>query len=159
MKWGKCRPYFLFGAIPLALFAVLTFLMPDFNSDTKAIVYAFITFNLVSTGYTIVNTPLSAILPSLTDDKNERNILVTFRMIMAAIGSFCVTTFATPLINSFGGNDNKYSYAITIGIFSIIAVILFFFAFANTRESVKSIKSQKVTFRQQGFFHHLTALL
>lgn len=147
-KWGKCRPYFLFGAIPLALFAVLTFLMPDFNSDTKAIVYAFITFNLVSTGYTIVNTPLSAILPSLTDDKNERNILVTFRMIMAAIGSFCVTTFATPLINSFGGNDNKYSYAITIGIFSIIAAILFFFAFANTRESVKSINSQKVTFRQ-----------
>lgn len=147
-KWGKCRPYFLFGAIPLALFAVLTFLMPDFNSDTKAIVYAFITFNLVSTGYTIVNTPLSAILPSLTDDKNERNILVTFRMIMAAIGSFCVTTFATPLINSFGGNDNKYSYAITIGIFSIIAVILFFFAFANTRESVKSINSQKVTFKQ-----------
>lgn len=147
-KWGKCRPYFLFGAIPLALFAVITFLMPDFNSDTKAIVYAFVTFNLVSTGYTIVNTPLSAILPSLTDDKHERNILVTFRMIMAAIGSFCVTTFATPLINNFGGNSSPYSYAITIGIFSVIAVVLFFFAFSNTRESVKSINSQKVTFRQ-----------
>lgn len=147
-KWGKCRPYFLFGAIPLGLFAVLTFLVPDFNDDTKSIVYAFITFNLVSTGYTIVNTPLSAILPSLTDDKNERNILVTFRMIMAAIGSFCVTTFATPLINSFGGNSNKYSYAITMGIFSIISIILFFFAFSNTRESVKSVNSPKVTFLQ-----------
>lgn len=147
-KWGKCRPYFLFGAIPLGLFAVLTFLAPDFNNDTKAIVYAFITFNLVSTAYTIVNTPLSAILPSLTDDKNERNILVTFRMIMAAVGSFCVTTFATPLINTFGGNSSKWSYAITIAIFSVIATILFFFAFTNTRESVKSVNAEKVTFRQ-----------
>lgn len=147
-KWGKCRPYFLFGAIPLAVMAVLTFTMPNFDSQTKAIIYAFVTFNLVSTGYTVVNTPLSAILPSLSDDRNERNILVTFRMIMAAIGSFCVTTFATPMINEFGGNSNKYSYAITIGIFSVLAVFLFFFAFANTRESVKSVNSEKVTFRQ-----------
>ena len=147
-KWGKCRPYFLFGAIPLALFAVLTFLIPDFGNDTNAIIYAFVTFNLVSTGYTIVNTPLSAILPSLTDDKHERNILVTFRMIMAAIGSFCVTTFATPLINGFGGNSNPYSYAKTIGIFSVVAVVLFFFAFANTKESVKSVEAEKVTVRQ-----------
>ncbi len=147
-KWGKCRPYFLLGAIPLALFAVLTFIIPDFGNDTNAIIYAFVTFNLVSTGYTVVNTPLSAILPSLTDDKYERNILVTFRMIMAAIGSFCVTTFATPLINGFGGNSNPYSYAITIGIFSLVAVVLFFFAFANTEESVKSVQSEKVTVRQ-----------
>ena len=147
-KWGKCRPYFLFGAVPLAVFAILTFYMPNFDSDVKMVIYAFITFNLVSTGYTRVNTPLSAILPSLTDDANERNILVTFRMIMAAIGSFCVTTFATPLINRFGGNDNPHSYTYTIGIFSVIAVLLFFFAFANTRESVESVKSEKVTFRQ-----------
>ena len=147
-RWGKCRPYFLFGAIPLALFAVLTFLVPDFSSETKSIIYAFITFNLVSTGYTIVNTPLSAILPSLTNDKNERNILVTFRMVMAAVGSFCVTTFATPMINSFGGNNNKYSYALTIGVFSVVAVVLFFVAFSNTRESAESVKSEKVSFRQ-----------
>lgn len=147
-KWGKCRPYFLFGAIPLACFAVLTFFIPDFGNVTNTIVYAFVTFNLVSTGYTIVNTPLSAILPSLTDDKQERNILVTFRMVMAAIGSFCVTTFATPLINHFGGNQNPYSYAWTIGAFSVIAVVLFFFAFANTKESVKSMQAEKVTVRQ-----------
>ena len=147
-KWGKCRPYFLFGAIPLAFFAIITFYMPNFDSNMKKVIYAFVTFNLVSTGYTIVNTPLSAILPSLTHDMHERNVLVTFRMIMAAIGSFCVTTFATPLINGFGGNSNPYSYAKTIGIFSVVAVVLFFFAFANTKESVKSVEAEKVTVRQ-----------
>lgn len=147
-KWGKCRPYFLFGALPLALFAMLTFFVPDFGSETNAIIYAFITFNLVSTGYTIVNTPLSAILPSLTDSEKERSILVTFRMVMAAVGSFCVTTFASPLINSFGGEKSKYSYALTMGVFSIVAIVLFVFAFANTKESEKSIKSEKVSFKQ-----------
>lgn len=147
-RWGKCRPYFLFGAIPLALFAVVTFFMPEFDSDLKKVIYAFITFNLVSTGYTIVNTPLSAILPSLTDDMHERNVLVTFRMIMAAIGGFCVTTFATPIINRFGGNSNTKSYCYTMVIFSIFAMILFFFAFMNTKESVASVKAEKVTFKQ-----------
>lgn len=147
-RWGKCRPYLLFGALPLGIFAIMTFYMPQFDSPIKAVIYAFITFNLVSTGYTVVNTPLSAILPSLTDDKNERNVLVTFRMIMAAIGSFCVTTLATPMINRFGGNTNPNSYAYTIAIFSVVAAILFIFSFFNTRESVKSVESEKVTFRQ-----------
>lgn len=147
-RWGKCRPYLLFGAIPLGVFAVMTFSIPEFNNPVMTVVYAFITFNLVSTGYTIVNTPLSAILPSLTEDKNERNVLVTFRMVMAAIGSFCVTTFATPMINSFGGNTGSHSYAYTVGIFSVVAALLFIFSFFNTRESVRSVNSQKVTLKE-----------
>lgn len=147
-RWGKCRPYFLFGAIPLAFFAIITFYMPNFDSNMKKVIYAFVTFNLVSTGYTIVNTPLSAILPSLTHDMHERNVLVTFRMIMAAIGGFCVTTFATPIINRFGGNSNADSYCYTMIVFAVIAVVLFLFAFMNTKESAESVKAEKVTFRQ-----------
>ncbi len=145
-KSGKCRPYFIIGAFPLALFAVLTFCLPSMVSNNKVlqIVLAFITFNLVSTCYTVVNTPLSAILPSLSADEKERNILVTFRMVMAAAGSFCVTYFALPLINRFGGEKDLFSYAWTIGIFSIAAVALLFFAFGNTREVVKPIKEEKI---------------
>ena len=146
LKSGKCRPYFLIGALPLAFFAVLTFLLPSFVSNDKVlmILFAFITFNLVSTCYTIVNTPLSAILPSLSSDQKERNVLVTFRMVMAAVGSFCVTFFALPLINSFGGKKDLFSYAWAVGIFSIGAVLLLVFSYANTREVVKPIKEDKI---------------
>lgn len=145
-KSGKCRPYFLIGAIPLALFAVLTFSLPSMVSNNKVlmITMAFITFNMVSTCYTVVNTPLSAILPSLSSDPGERNVLVTFRMVMAAIGSFCVTFFALPLINHFGGKTDLYSYAWAAGIFSIGAVILLAFSYFNTREVVKPIKEEKI---------------
>ena len=146
LKSGKCRPYFVIGALPLALFAVLAFLLPSFVSNNKVLIilFAFITFNLVSTCYTIVNTPLSAILPSLSADQKERNVLVTFRMVMAAMGSFCVTFFALPLINNFGGKKDLYSYAWTIGIFSIGAILLLVFSYANTREIVKPIKEEKI---------------
>lgn len=145
-KSGKCRPYFLIGAVPLALTAVLTFCVPSMVSNNKVlmIVMAFITFNLVSTCYTVVNTPLSAILPSLSSDQKERNVLVTFRMVMAAIGSFCVTFFALPLINTFGGTKDQYAYAWTIGVFAIGAVALLVFSYGNTREVVKPIKQEKI---------------
>lgn len=148
MKAGKCRPYFLIGALPLALFAILTFSVPKFNNDTLTFIYAFITFNCVSTAYTIVNTPLSSILPSLSADGNERNVLVTFRMVMAAVGSMAVTTCATPIINIFGGNSNPFSYAITAAIFAAVAVLLLVFSFCNTREVVKPKNPEKITFRK-----------
>lgn len=145
-KSGKCRPYFIIGAVPLALFGVLTFTLPSLVSNNKMlmIALAFVTFNLVSTCYTVVNTPLSAILPSLSSDQKERNILVTFRMVLAAVGSFCVTVFAPILINLFGGKTDKFAHAWTAGIFGIGAVIMLFVAFANTREVVKPIHEEKV---------------
>lgn len=146
-RWGKCRPFLLFGAIPLAITAVLTFYIPEFDSMTKKIVYAFIAFNLVSTAYTVVNTPLSALLASISDDEHERNVLVTFRMVMAAIGSFCVTTFASPLISKFGGNSSASSYGLTVAVFSFVAILLLLFSFSSTRESQRSIESAKVSFK------------
>lgn len=148
-KSGKCRPYFIIGAIPLALFGILTFTLPSLVSNNKVLVIAlaFVTFNLVSTCYTVVNTPLSAILPSLSSDQKERNVLVTYRMVMAAIGSFCVTVFAPILINAFGGKTDKFAHAWTAGIFGVGAVIMLFVAFANTREVVKPIHEEKVKFK------------
>ena len=119
-KSGKCRPYFIIGAVPLALFGVLTFTLPSLVSNNKMlmIALAFVTFNLVSTCYTVVNTPL--------------------------VGSFCVTVFAPILINLFGGKTDKFAHAWTAGIFGIGAVIMLFVAFANTREVVKPIHEEKV---------------
>lgn len=36
-RWGQGRPYFLIGALPFAIFTVLTFIVPDFNMTGKII--------------------------------------------------------------------------------------------------------------------------
>src|SRR5512141_2272946 len=42
-RWGKFRPYILWGALPLAISAVLAFSTPAFGPTGK-IVYAYVTF-------------------------------------------------------------------------------------------------------------------
>ena len=110
-KSGKCRPYFVIGALPLALFAVLAFLLPSFVSNNKVLIilFAFITFNLVSTCYTIVNTPLSAILPSLSADQKERNVLVySGACNLTKYG--CRSAHNSVLLQDYGQKEVGYPY-------------------------------------------------
>ena len=79
-KWGQGRPYFVIGAIPFAVFTVLTFFVPDFGSTGK-LIWAYVTYCLLCTAYTVVNIPLNTIVPRLTSDIHERDILVSTRMI------------------------------------------------------------------------------
>lgn len=77
-RWGKSRPWFLFGAVPFAVAALLAFSVPDISPDGK-LVYAYVTYIFLSFMYTVVNIPLASILPTLTDDMNERTVLATWR--------------------------------------------------------------------------------
>ena len=59
-RWGKFRPYILFGAIPYAVLAVLTFTTPNFG-ETGKILYAGATYILLMTAYAAINLPYSAL--------------------------------------------------------------------------------------------------
>ena len=55
-KWGRFRPYILFGAPFLGLFSVLTFTAP-FGNGTAGIVWASFTYIGAGMLYTLVNIP------------------------------------------------------------------------------------------------------
>ena len=94
-KWGQGRPYFVVGAVPFAVFTVLTFIVPDLSEGGK-LVWAYVTYCLLCTAYTVVNIPLNTIVPRLSADPNERNILVTTRMVCALLGTAIVMSITTP---------------------------------------------------------------
>lgn len=96
-KWGQGRPYFVIGAIPFAVFTVLTFIVPDLSEGGK-LVWAYVTYCLLCTAYTVVNIPLNTIVPRLSADPNERNILVTTRMVCALLGTAIVMSITTPFV-------------------------------------------------------------
>ncbi len=89
----KSRPWFLFGAVPFAVAALLAFSVPDISPDGK-LVYAYVTYIFLSFMYTVVNIPLASILPTLTDDMNERTVLATWRKFFAFMGSTIVSATA-----------------------------------------------------------------
>ena len=60
-RWGKFRPYILFGAIPYGICGYLMFAGPDLSTNGK-ILYAFITYALMLTSYSVINVPYSSLL-------------------------------------------------------------------------------------------------
>lgn len=143
-KWGQGRPYFLLGAVPFALFTFLTFYIPDLGSTGK-VVWAYVTYCLLCTAYTVVNIPLNTIVPRLTSDVHERDILVSTRMVCAMAGTAIVMSITAPLVKFFGKGNEARGYLITMTIYGIVAMLIFFVTFASTEEVVPPSVTQKHT--------------
>jgi len=103
-RWGKFRPYLLFGAIPYAILAVLTFTTPDFGEAGK-VMYAAVTYILLMTAYAFINLPYSSLGAVMTSDTYERAGLNTYRFIAGFAGQFIVTGLALFPASYFGGGD------------------------------------------------------
>jgi GPH family glycoside/pentoside/hexuronide:cation symporter len=103
-RWGKFRPFLLFGAIPYAILAVLTFTTPNFGEAGK-IIYAAVTYILLMTAYAFINLPYSSLGAVMTSDTYERAGLNTYRFIAGFGGQFIVTGLALTLAIYFGGGD------------------------------------------------------
>lgn len=134
-RWGQGRPYFLFGAVPFALFTFLTFYIPNVG-DTGKLIWAYITYFLLCTAYTVVNIPLNTIVPRLTSDIHERNCLVSTGMICAMLGTAIVMSVTAPLVEYFGQGNEAKGYLITMTVYGILAMLIFFVTFASTKEVV-----------------------
>ncbi|MCM3022317.1 MFS transporter [Bacillus ginsengihumi] len=140
-KWGKSRPYWLWLSVPFGLMVFLSFLAPDVSPSAK-VVYALITYILAGIVYTGIGTPITAILPNLTNNSTERVRLNSWRSNGGMIGYLITASFTLPLVSFFGNGKNVLGFRITVGIYAVVALALLLFAFAGTKEiNTKSIKS------------------
>jgi sugar (glycoside-pentoside-hexuronide) transporter len=143
-KWGKSRPYFLWGAIPFAVFAVATFYVPDFGPQGR-LIWAYATYTGLSLMYTMVNIPLASILPSLTDNAYERTVLATTRMVFSFLGATLISTVAMPMIDALGDGNKASGYFTTMAIWAVVAALLFLFSFKNVEERVEVVQVKRVS--------------
>jgi len=56
-RWGRRRPYLLFGALPLALTMWLFFTNPGIENQLWLGIWAAVALCLLNTAYTVVNIP------------------------------------------------------------------------------------------------------
>ena len=145
--WGKIRPYILFGAIPYAVLAILTFTTPDFGELGK-ILYAGATYVLLMTAYAAINLPYSALGAVMTNDTYERAGLNTYRFIAGFSGQFIVTGLALTLAEFFGHGDKARGFQYTVFMFAILSLIFFFITFKTTKERVQPPKAQKNSLKE-----------
>ena len=167
-RWGKFRPFLLFGCVPFALFAFLAFFGPSLQGNAL-IAYILPMFVGLRIVYAVVNIPYSSLGAVMTDDSIERAGLNSYRFVAANIGQLIVSGFALYIVYFLGSQATGMDYAIMaddaarkafdntalvdetyiigfrylVGIFSCVGIILFLISFATTQERVSPPKRQE----------------
>lgn len=147
-KWGKFRPYLLWFAIPFGVVGTMMFITPSVSTAWK-LVYAYVTYSLMMMVYSMINVPYASLLGVMTPDVKDRNILSSFRMIFAFIGSFVALILIEPLVSFFSSSTSSVQTGWTLGVMviALLCVLFFLGCFVLTRERVKPIKSEKVSLK------------
>jgi glycoside/pentoside/hexuronide:cation symporter, GPH family len=146
-KWGKFRPYLLYGCIPLAIAGFLTFTVPNFGDHGKQI-WAVITFNALMLIYTTVNIPYTAMLGVMSPNPAERTSLSSIKFVGAFAAGIIVNATLLPMSRVggwLGATTVQHGWQMTFLIYGIAAVSCFLVVFLNTKERVLPPKAQKTS--------------
>jgi GPH family glycoside/pentoside/hexuronide:cation symporter len=141
-RWGKFRPYLMWGALPLAGAAVLTYTTPDLSHGGKTI-WAYATYLLMMVCYTCVNIPYNALSGVMSGDPQQRSSINGLRFIFAFAGSTLVTAATPMLVATLGAGDARRGWQLTMIVWGLAAACLFAVTFFNTRERIAPPPGQK----------------
>jgi GPH family glycoside/pentoside/hexuronide:cation symporter len=143
-RWGKFRPYILWGALPFGVLAWVLFANPALSGSGK-LLYAYVTYTLMLVVYAFVNTPYGALMGVMSPSSEDRTSLNSYRFACAFLGAFLIGGFVPDLkawLTPAGGSPAD-GFRNTMAIFAVLSVGMFLFTFWNTRERVTAPPQQK----------------
>jgi len=143
LRWGKFRPFLLFGFVPLVL-AVAVFHVPDVEPSLK-LFYAYCTYFLVCLAYSLVNVPYGCLVGAMTQDPRERARLAGARTIGGLSVGATLGFFVAPLLG--GGGDIQQIFTVLTLVFAILGSGLYVFTGVACREQVAG-SVPRITWRQ-----------
>ena len=149
-RWGRYRPWFLYGSIPLAISAVLMFVKwPGFGSEPGSVgvsVYAAVTYVLFGMCYTVIQIPYGSLASVVTLDEKERSKLSVWRSVGAALGSMPVMIIGMVAFKAAQGTPREADYdagvdyltlIIGVAVMAVVALAMLLIAFFGNKERVK----------------------
>jgi GPH family glycoside/pentoside/hexuronide:cation symporter len=132
-RWGRRRPYLLFGALPFALAFVLMWWRPPFTASLALAAYYGLAYLLFDTAATLVYMPYYALTPELSSDYDERTSITSYRMFYSILASLIAFTVPLLLIGSFRP-ENASRVFYTGLLFGVVSALPLFLVFIGTRE-------------------------
>jgi glucuronide carrier protein len=134
-RWGKFRPYLLFGPVPLLALLVAMFSIPGGLGEGGKLAWAFVTYALFSLAYSFVNIPYGSLAAAMTQEPDARAKLSSARAVSAGVTILLIAAAVSPQIE--GSGDLQRSLTITTVIFAAIGLVLYLWCFATSREAVQ----------------------
>ncbi len=133
-RWGRRRPYLLFGAIPMLLAMWFFFTKPGFSGSLALTIWATLALMLLNTAATVINIPYSSLTPELSDDYHERTSLNGYRFGCAIFGTILGAAAVQPLVDIFPTKARGFSMmGLILGTVMLITTLL---TFCGTKEKV-----------------------
>ena len=147
-RWGKFRPWILWGAVPYGVLGFIMFAMPDL-ADSGKLAYAYVTYTLMLVAYAAINTPYGALMGVMSPSSEDRTSLSSYRFACAFLGALLIGWLVPGMKNAlaFGGAP-EVGFRNTMAIFAVLSIGMFIYTFLNTKERVVPPPSQQGSLRQ-----------
>lgn len=133
-RFGKSRPWSLFGAVVTTIGLILVFHTPLSLGAGGRLAYAAVTYTLYSSiGLTCLNIPEFTILPALTTEAKERTVLATCRQVFSNIINFSATYLCAGLLALFAATSGQ-GYPRVATVIALIVLTCELIAIAMVKE-------------------------
>lgn len=142
-RWGRRRPWLLFGALPFALTFILLWIKPSFATNHTALLIFYAAVYLIyEASATTVYMPYFALTPELTQDYDERTQLTSFRMMFNIIGGLVAYTLPMMVIGSMVP-ENTNRVVLMGAIFGAVAALPYLLVFFGVRENKEYMQQEQ----------------
>lgn len=110
-KWGKCRPYMKWMALPIALMTAICFLpwYPNTDGGFAALSIMYIVWGMV---YTVADVPYWGLSTAMSNDTYRRGNLLTIARLFCTAGAGIITVFTPIITQALTASDNAIVTAI-----------------------------------------------
>ncbi len=132
-RWGRRRPFLLFGALPYGLIFAFLWWKPPLESQLALVIFYTLMFVLYDAAGTFVSMPYFSLTPELTEDYDERTSLTGYRMFFSIVGG--LISFVVPMMIIGKMSPENAGNVFRMGlIFGLASAIPLYFVFFGTRE-------------------------
>jgi GPH family glycoside/pentoside/hexuronide:cation symporter len=132
-RWGRRRPFLLFGPLPFALAFALLWWRPPWESVLALVIYYAVAYVAFDTAATFVYMPYFALTPELTLSYDERTALTSYRMFFSIAGSLVAFTVPLAMIGTFEPQNAPRVTAMG-AVFALALALPLLLVFFGTRE-------------------------
>ena len=146
-RWGRRRPFLLFGFIPFGLTFAMMWFRPPTDSQFWLAAYYALAYFLYDTSYTFVTMPYAALTPELTQDYDERTSLTTYRMAFSIFGSLIAFTVPLMIIGSMRPENTSRVFMMGL-IFGTTAALPLLLTFFGTHEHPEYFAQSQPSLRE-----------
>jgi GPH family glycoside/pentoside/hexuronide:cation symporter len=132
-RWGRRRPFLLFGSIPFALAFAMLWWRPPLDNQIALTVYYALAYIVYEVAATFIYMPYFALTPELTLDYDERTSLTSYRMFFSIAGSLVAFTIPLAMVGRFTG-ENAPRILLMGLVFGLVSAAGMLTTFFGTRE-------------------------